>query len=148
MCIDLGKARTWLRSLNATAKCGTIWPCHISPFRISHLPNPPPPPVLEVGLGCSTGRSWRCGSRHKPGSCASKKRNPLEGGGFSGGGASNGHLAMSALGSGSACPTGVIAFCPSCRCLALRWASFDCSGGGGGGRGACQKNRQTQTRGN
>ena len=30
-----------------------------------------------------------------------------------GGGGSNGHAAMSALGSGRACPTAVIAFCPS-----------------------------------
>ena len=44
MCIDLVMARTWLRSLNTTAKCGTLLLCNISPFRISHLPNPPPPP--------------------------------------------------------------------------------------------------------
>ena len=44
MCIDLVKGRTWLQSLNTTAKCGTILLCHISPFRVSHLPNPPPPP--------------------------------------------------------------------------------------------------------
>ena len=42
MRINLVKARTWLQSLNTTAKCGTILLCHISPFRISHLPNFPP----------------------------------------------------------------------------------------------------------
>ena len=42
MCIDLVKARTWLRSLNTTAKCGTFLLRHISPFRISHPPNFPP----------------------------------------------------------------------------------------------------------
>ena len=52
MCIDLVEARTWLRSLNTTAKCGTILLCHISPFR-SHLPIPPPPVIrmLRV-MGC------------------------------------------------------------------------------------------------
>ena len=49
MCIDLVKARTWLRSLNTTAKCGTMLLCHISPFRISHLPTPPPPPPPPPG---------------------------------------------------------------------------------------------------
>ena len=34
-------------------------------------------------------------------------------------GASNGQGAVSALGSGRACPTAVIAFCPSCKCTAL-----------------------------
>ena len=33
--------------------------------------------------------------------------------------ASNGQVAVSALGSGGACPTAVIAFCPSRRCTAL-----------------------------
>ena len=47
MCIDLVKGRTWLQSLNTTAKCGTILLCHISPFRISHLQIPPPPPAHE-----------------------------------------------------------------------------------------------------
>ena len=42
MCIDLVSRRTWLQSLNTTAKCGTILLCHISPFRISHLPKFPP----------------------------------------------------------------------------------------------------------
>ena len=42
MCIDLANGRTWLQSLNTTAKCGTILLCHISSFRISHLPNFPP----------------------------------------------------------------------------------------------------------
>ena len=37
-----GKGK-WLQSLNTTAKCGTILLCHISQFRILHLPNPPPP---------------------------------------------------------------------------------------------------------
>ena len=46
MCIDLVKGRTWLQSLNTTAKCGAILLCHIPLFRILHLPNPPPPPVL------------------------------------------------------------------------------------------------------
>ena len=50
MCIDLVKERTWLQSLNTMAKCGTILLCHISPFRISHLPTAPPPPVIR-GLG-------------------------------------------------------------------------------------------------
>ena len=36
-----------------------------------------------------------------------------------GGGGSNGQVAMSALGSGRACPTAVIAFCPSRRSTAL-----------------------------
>ena len=31
-----------------------------------------------------------------------------------------GHVAVSALGSGCACPTAVIAFCPSCQCLDTR----------------------------
>ena len=48
MCIDLVMARTWLRSLNTAPKCGTILLCHISPFRISHLPNPPPPPLHRL----------------------------------------------------------------------------------------------------
>ena len=48
MCIYLVKARTWLRSLNTTAKCSTILLCHISPFRISHLPNFPLPGFLEM----------------------------------------------------------------------------------------------------
>ena len=48
MCIDLVKARTWLRSLKTTSKCGTILLCHISPFRISHLPTPPPHPPKEL----------------------------------------------------------------------------------------------------
>ena len=43
MCIDLVNGRSWLQPLNTTAKCGTILLCHISPFRISHLTNPPPP---------------------------------------------------------------------------------------------------------
>ena len=42
-------------------------------------------------------------------------------------GASNGQVAMSALGFGCAYPTAVIAFCPSCQRPALLWASYDCA---------------------
>ena len=42
-------------------------------------------------------------------------------------GPSNGQVAVSALGSGCACPTAVIAFCPSCQRPALHWASCACS---------------------
>ena len=41
-------------------------------------------------------------------------RNPAGENPVGGGGCSNGQVAMSALGSGHACPTAVIAFCPSC----------------------------------
>ena len=47
MCIDLVKARTWLRSLNTTAKCGTILLCRISPFRIRTCQPPPPGTVAS-----------------------------------------------------------------------------------------------------
>ena len=64
MRIDLVKARTWLRSLNTAAKCCTILLCHISPFRISHLPNPPPPrryihPCPCVCLSSIPGPGWK-----------------------------------------------------------------------------------------
>ena len=50
MRMDLVKRGTWLQSFNTTAKCGTILLCHILPFRISHLPNPPPPPFGIASL--------------------------------------------------------------------------------------------------
>ena len=37
---------------------------------------------------------------------------------WGGGGASNGQVAVSAFGSGCACPTAVIAICPICQCSA------------------------------
>ena len=41
--------------------------------------------------------------------------------------ASNGRVALSALGSGCACPTAVIAFCPSAQHAALLRAPWDCA---------------------
>ena len=60
MCIDLVKGRTWLNSLKTTAKCGIIWLCHISPFRISHLPNFPPPPRYTLHHHAHTAHLAHC----------------------------------------------------------------------------------------
>ena len=68
MCIDLVKGRTWLQSLNTTAKCGTVLLCHISPFRISHLPKSPPPrylapPTLDNVSPVNKGHSAKVNSK-------------------------------------------------------------------------------------
>ena len=86
---DLVKGRTWLQSLNTTAKCGTILLCHISPFRISHLPNPPPPPPvmcnttdahfrdLLVDRGhCGRGVEWTGELRDPPTQTLGNPRDP------------------------------------------------------------------------
>ena len=61
MCIDLVQARSWLQSLNTTAKCDTILLCHLSPFRILHLSTPPPPTADEDFVLLSLGAClpWR-----------------------------------------------------------------------------------------
>ena len=52
MCIDLVKARTWLRSLNTTAKCGTILP-NVPHFALplfavpNFTPATPPPTFMR-----------------------------------------------------------------------------------------------------